>query len=75
MGVFNRSIGMSPIVEGSRTKRSVRIRQDVQIYTETLTLSFVGQKVVNFAGGTVVCDDSEALVVHVENQVLTLRER
>lgn len=34
-------------------------------------LSLVGEEVVHLAGGTVVGADGEALVVHVEDQVLT----
>ena len=40
-----------------------------------LTLGLVRKEVVDFARRTVVCDDSEALVVHVEDQVLTLDVR
>ena len=38
------------------------------------TLGLVRKEVVNFAGGTVVGDNGEALVVHVEDQVLTLEK-
>jgi len=40
-----------------------------------LTLGFVLQKVVNLGGGTVVSANDEAVVVHVQNQVLTLLHR
>jgi hypothetical protein len=37
-----------------------------------LTLGLVLQEMVDFARRTVICDDGEALVIHVENQVLAL---
>ena len=37
-----------------------------------ITLCLVGKEVINFASGTVVCDDVKALVIHVKDQVLTL---
>lgn len=37
-----------------------------------ITLGLVRQEVVNLAGGAVVRNNGEALVVHVKNQVLTL---
>jgi len=40
---------------------------------EPITFGLVLEKVVNFAGSTVICDDIEAFIVHVENQILTLR--
>ena len=41
----------------------------------SFTLGLVFKEVVDLAGRTVVCDDGEALVVHVENQVLALATR
>ena len=38
------------------------------------TLCLVGEEIVDFAGGAVVCDDGETFVVHVQNQILTLGE-
>lgn len=40
---------------------------------EPITFGLVLEKVVNFAGSTVICDNIEAFIVHVENQILTLR--
>ena len=37
-----------------------------------LTLGLVFEEVVDLAGGTVVSDNGEALVVHVEDEVLAL---
>lgn len=37
-----------------------------------LTLGFVVKEVLDFAGGTVVGDDGEALIVHVHDEILTL---
>ncbi len=37
------------------------------------TFGLIGQEVVNLLGRAVVGDDVEALVVHVQNQVLALR--
>lgn len=42
-------------------------------YKDRLTLSLVSQEIVNFAGGSVIRNDVETLVVHVQNQVLTLQ--
>lgn len=53
---------------GDNISRSVGVCQTMR----SLTFGLVRQKVVDFARRTVVCDDGEALVVHVENQVLTL---
>ena len=41
---------------------------------EMLTLGLVLQELVNLAGGAIVGNDVEALVVHVEDQVLTLND-
>lgn len=49
------------------------MRYDVEICKgPSLTLGFVLQEVVDFAGGSVISDDIKALVVHVQNQVLAL---
>ena len=55
---------------GTRSQRSGsrRLRRGLS----SLTFCLILQKVVDLAGRTVVCDDGEALVVHVEDQVLTL---
>jgi hypothetical protein len=37
-----------------------------------LTLGLVLQEVINLGGGAVVSDNGEALVVHVQDQVLAL---
>jgi hypothetical protein len=37
-----------------------------------ITFGFVSKEVVNLADGTVVCNDGEALIIHVKDQVLTL---
>ena len=36
------------------------------------TFGLVCEEVIDFAGSTVVCNNIETLVIHVENQVLTL---
>lgn len=38
----------------------------------SFTLGLIFKEVVDLAGRTVVCDNGETLVVHVEDQVLTL---
>ena len=38
----------------------------------SFTLGLVFKEVVDLAGRTVVCDDGEALVVHVKDEVLAL---
>ena len=49
--------------------RSARLRR-----LRERTLCLVRKEVVDLAGRAVVGDDGEALVVHVEDQVLTLEE-
>ena len=34
------------------------------------TLGLVGQEVINLVGGTVVDDDGEPVIIHVQNQIL-----
>lgn len=40
----------------------------------TLTLSFIGKEVIDLAGCAVVGDNSEAFVIHVENEILALEK-
>ena len=40
----------------------------------SLTLSFIGKEVVNLAGCAIVGDNSEAFVIHVENEILALKK-
>ena len=37
-----------------------------------VTFCLIGKEVVNFGGCTIVGDDNEAFIVHVEDQILTL---
>lgn len=36
------------------------------------TFSFISQEVINFTRCTIICDDIVPLIVHVQNEVLTL---
>ena len=54
--------------EGKEIKRLRRGRLDKDV----LTLGLVCKEVIDFAGCAVVGNDGEALVVHVENEVLAL---
>lgn len=38
-----------------------------------LTFRFVVKEVLNFASGTIEGNNSEALIVHVQDEILTLR--
>jgi hypothetical protein len=37
-----------------------------------MTFCLIGEEIIDFAGRTVVGDNGETLVVHVEDQILTL---
>ena len=52
----------------------VRVKGNGESMTSSRTLGFVGKKIVDLAGRTVICDDGVTFVVHVQNQVLTLRK-
>ena len=53
----------------------LKIRLDISEMTGGVTFGLIGQECIDFLSSTVVGNDIEALVVHVENQVLALRER
>lgn len=40
----------------------------------SLTFGLVGEKIVDLAGCAVICDNVEAFVVHVQDQILTLQK-
>lgn len=42
------------------------------MYVYAPTLGLVSKEIVNFAGCSVVCDDSKTFVVHVEDKILAL---
>lgn len=44
----------------------------MRLIQSLLTFRFVVKEVLNFAGGTIVSDNSEALIIHVQNEILTL---
>lgn len=51
----------------------IREMSSVQIYIiEKLTFRLVSKEMINFAGSTIVCDNGETLVVHVQDQILAL---
>lgn len=51
--------------------REVRLN-DFSRIEAVITFGLVRKEVINFASGTVVCNNIEAFIVHVKDQILTL---
>lgn len=54
---------------------SIRSCQEKNVEGNKLTFGFVGEEIVNLGGGSVVGNNGEALIVDVQNEVLTLSKR
>jgi hypothetical protein len=52
--------------------REVKITRFFFQIGEKITFRLVGKEIIDFTDSSVVCDNIEALVIHVKDQILTL---